>query len=367
MSQTFSLQRKIQLKLRGPWLGAGHTIQFPLFVLVLVVLLPVSILITMGVGAYPLSAWEVWAALTGQLEGQEIGTIEYLVREIRLPRILLSGFVGAALAMAGAAIQGLFRNPLADPQLIGVSSGALLAAVLTLVGLHSVGWVVSALGMQAALSIGAFLGGLGSTFLVYFLATRQGYTSVLTMLLAGIALSALAGALSGLMIYLADDNELRDITFWSLGSFSGASWNQLYLLIPVVFIGGFMLQRKAPALQALLLGEKEAAFLGVRVQRLKLHVILLASLLVGLSIAFSGMIGFVGLLVPHLIRLLGLRSYPVLLPSAAALGALLLIWADTFARTIIDPAELPIGIITSALGAPFFLWLLLKNRNKEGL
>lgn len=328
---------------------------------VLLAVLLATILATCLMGAYTLEPVVIWDALrTG-----EDGPVSYLIWHIRLPRILLAAVTGAGLAIAGAAIQGLFRNPLADQTLIGVTSGAMLFAVLAIFFAGSVLFAISEFVAQASVAVSAFLGGTLTTYLVYFLARRRGKAQVMTMLLAGIAISAFAAAVSGVMIYLSDDQQLRDITFWSMGSFSGATGIQLAIAGPVILLGIALLVRYARPLNAILLGEAEAAYLGVKVERVKARVILLTSLLVGVCIAVSGIIGFVGLVIPHLLRLLRGSDYRFLLRTTALVGAIFLVWADTLARTIIAPAELPIGILTAILGAPFFLWLLLRRQREQ--
>ncbi len=324
-------------------------------------LLLASVPLALFIGAYRLSVEEVLASLgIGQAEISD--SIRYLVLQIRLPRILLAIVVGAGLSVAGAAIQGLFRNALADPALIGVTSGAMVFAVA---GIFFTGGLLSSLSGLLGYSTVAILGFLGSvlsTLLVYRLASHRGRTSVTTMLLAGIAITALAGALTGLMTYFSTEDELRDITFWTLGSLSGANWSMLLLVSSLIIIALIALLRCAPGLDLLMLGENEAFFLGASVQRLKWVVILSAALAVGTAVAVSGIISFVALVVPHLVRLSRGPAHRSLLMGSALLGAILLLWADTLARVAIAPAELPIGILTALLGAPFFIWLLRKNQ-----
>lgn len=298
--------------------------------------------------------------------GVDTGRNALVVLNIRLPRTLLVALVGAALALSGAVMQGLFRNPLADPGLVGVSAGAGLAAGATIVlGERYLAPLIGKLPF-AALPFGAFLGGLASTLLLYAIATRGGRTSIATMLLAGVALGAAAGALSGLLSYISDDRQLRDLSFWFLGSFGGASWARVFVIAPIILPLLFAAPFLARGLNAIALGEAEAFHLGISVQRIKALSILLVALAVGASVAAAGSIGFVGIVVPHLVRL-GLGSnHRVLLPLAAIGGAILLLGADILARTLVTPAELPIGILTAALGAPFFLWLLLKRGGSFG-
>lgn len=289
---------------------------------------------------------------------------ELVLTAIRLPRVLLAVGVGGGLAVSGAVMQGLFRNPLADPSLIGVSSGAALAAVITIVLGSTVFSAWSDWLGAFLLPAAAFMGGVLATVIVYRLATREGRTSVATMLLAGIAINALAGAGTGLMIFIADDDQLRDLTFWTLGSLGGATWTRLAVVGPVLLGGMLATPLLARPLNALLLGEGEALHLGINTEQVKKLVITLAALVVGAAVAVSGIIGFIGLVVPHLLRLAVGPDHRVLVPGSALLGGALLLGADLLARTIVAPAELPIGIVTALLGAPFFLWLLLRDRKR---
>jgi len=294
---------------------------------------------------------------TSLLEGRDV----LVVLNIRLPRVLLGLLVGAGLAVSGALMQGLFRNPLADPGLVGVSSGAGLAAAATIVlGDRFLAGTMMKLPF-AALPFGAFCGGLITTLALYLISTRGGRTSVATMLLAGVALGAMAGALTGLLSFISDDRQLRDLTFWSLGSLGGASWTKLSVVAPIVLPLLLLMPLLARGLNGLMLGEAEAYHLGIPVQRIKALAILLVALAVGASVASAGMVGFVGIVVPHLIRLCVGPDHRLLLPLSALGGAMLLVGADIVARLVVVPAELPIGIVTATIGAPFFLWLLLRR------
>ncbi len=286
-----------------------------------------------------------------------------IIYDIRLPRIVLGILVGASLAVSGALMQGLFRNPLADPGIIGVSAGAGLGAITVIVlGGTVLGPVVALLGIYT-LPLAAFAGGLITTLLLYRVATRRGQTSVATMLLAGIALAALSGALSGILIYLADDRQLRDLTFWGLGSLGGATWTKIWAAGPIILAALVTTPFLARSLDALSLGEASARHLGIPVQRMKAAAILSVAAATGAAVAVSGGIGFVGIVVPHLLRLIIGPDHRYLLPGSALLGASLLLLADAVSRTIVAPAELPIGIVTAVFGAPFFLWVLLRRRD----
>ena len=281
---------------------------------------------------------------------------EAVLLSIRLPRVLMGMVVGAGLAMSGAVLQGLFRNPLADPGLVGVSSGAALGAASAIV------LGAAAFFGPASVALFAFAVGLAMTLIVYRIATRGRRTSVTTMLLAGIAVNALCGAGVGALVLFADDGQLRDLTFWTLGSLGGATWATLgvtTLLVGVALVASPWLAR---ALDAMLLGESEARHLGIRTERVKKTSVILAALAAAAATAAAGLIGFVGLVAPHIIRLILGPGHRALLPGAALMGALLLVSADLAARLVLQPVEVPIGIVTATIGAPFFLWLLLRER-----
>ncbi|MBK5919573.1 hypothetical protein CCR80_00770 [Rhodothalassium salexigens] len=330
------------------------------------VLLALAVLLSLGVGAVaipPADALSILASRLGLPALTDHSSVqETVLVALRSPRTLLAMLVGAALAVSGAAMQGLFRNPLADPGLIGVSTGAGLAAALVIVlgGLLPFG--LAAIARDVLVPLAAFAGGLATTWIVYRIASRGGRTEVATMLLAGIALNAVAGAAIGLLIFLSDDQALRDLNFWLLGSLGGVTWGRLLLAAPLMLIPAVGAIWLARPLNALLFGEREAAHLGFDVERTKTWVVVLAALAVGASVALTGVIGFVGLVVPHLVRLAIGPDHRVLLPAAALLGASLLLIADVLARTLVLPAELPIGILTSCVGGPFFLWLLMRRR-----
>jgi iron complex transport system permease protein len=280
---------------------------------------------------------------------------------VRAPRVLLAALVGAGLALAGAAMQGLFRNPLADPGLIGVSAGAALAAVGAIVlGPGLFGRAAGLLGLWL-LPLAAFAGGLAATALIARIATREGVTGVATLLLAGIAVNALCGALTGLLVFAADDRQVRDITFWTLGSLAGARWEQLPVAAALIGLPSLALLALARPLNALALGEREAFHLGVPVEAAKRLAVVLAAIAVSAGVAAAGLIGFLGLVVPHLVRLGFGADHRVVLPGAALLGAALMVLADLAARSLAAPAELPVGVVTALMGAPFFLWLLRRR------
>jgi len=320
-------------------------------------------LVALGLGATGVPLSRTLSIVTDALMGHTAarGGDGLIILQVRLPRLLLGLLIGAALAASGALMQGLFRNPLADPGLIGVSAGAALAAATTIVlGDALLAPLIGPLPFTI-LPFGAFTGGLLTTLALYLVATRSGRTSIATMLLAGVAFGALSGAVMGLFSYMSDDRQLRDLSFWSLGSLSGATWAKTMTVAPFILPTLLAMPFLARGLNALALGEAEAFHLGVPVQRVKALALLLVAVAVGASVAASGMIGFVGIVVPHVLRLMAGADHRMLLPASALLGAALLVAADTVARTIAAPAELPIGILTAAIGAPFFLWLLLRR------
>lgn len=283
-----------------------------------------------------------------------------ILAEIRIPRLLLGLMVGAGLAICGVVMQGLFRNPMADPGLIGVSSGAALGAVLCIVLGGQLFGSLTAVAIAWSLPAMAFIGGLASIFLVYRLSLVNGKTDIATMLLAGIAINAIIGAIIGLLSYIASDAQLRDLTFWSLGSLEITDRRKLLVALVFIIPALLWLPRYGNALNANLLGESEAEHLGIHMEKVKRQLIVLVALVVGISVCLSGIIGFVGLVVPHLLRILIGPDHRLLLPASALFGASLLLGADIIARSAVAPAEIPIGIITAILGGPFFLWLLVR-------
>lgn len=292
---------------------------------------------------------------------------EAVLLTIRLPRIVFAILTGAGLSASGVAMQGLFRNPLADPSLIGVSSGAALGATAIIVFMDSVGLTTGGTPGAFSLPAAAFGGGFVTAWVIYRLATRSGRTSVSTMLLAGIAINALAQAVGGLITFFATDTALRNLTFWKLGSLGAATWTNVGLLAPLVLIPVFGFPFLSSRLNVFLLGESEAHLLGVPVEATKTLIVVLVSVAVGGTVAFTGLIAFVGLIVPHVLRLVGGPDHRFLFPASAIYGAALMVVADCVARTVVIPAELPIGILTAVFGAPVFLWLLTILKRREEL
>ncbi|KHT46954.1 FecCD family ABC transporter permease [Vibrio sinaloensis] len=290
--------------------------------------------------------------------------INLVIHEIRFPRTLLCMLVGAILAVCGTVMQGLFRNPLAEPGIIGVSAGASLGAAFAIVMFAELASQYPQFMTLAAVPLFAFLGGSITTLLVYKLGTSKMGTSVTIMLLAGVAISALSGAGIGYMNFIASDQMLRDLSLWSMGSLAGANWNSILLCAVTLIALMIIFMRKSIALNALLLGEAEANHLGIPVQSLKRQLILLTAIGVGVTVSVSGMIGFIGLVIPHLGRMLSGPDHRSLLPISALMGALLLTLADMYSRVAVAPAELPVGIVTAIIGAPFFMFLLFKQKGR---
>ena len=334
--------------------------------MVLTVAMFIALLISVGIGPMKISMYDalsVILAKAGFMESQVSNVVHSIVSSIRLPRSLLAVLVGASLAVCGAAMQGLFRNPLADPGLIGVTGGASLAAVLMIVlGGTTFSWLYSYLG-DYTLMIAAFSGAFCTTMLVSKIATTSFGTSVTSMLLAGIAIGIVTGAGVGILTFMADDAQLRTLTFWAMGSLGGAKWSTVLAAGTMISITLFCL----PMHSKNLLGESEARHLGVNVEKVKRQIILLAAVGVGASVAVSGMIGFVGLIVPHIVRLTLGPDHRYLIPACAVLGALFLLVADMISRTIIAPAELPIGLITTIIGGPFFIAMLVSRTRSNQL
>lgn len=339
-----------------------------IFILLAVALMFVSVL-SLCLGAVEISVSELLSII-----GHHFGWTDdsgfrpqqaAVFTNIRLPRVLLGILVGSALSISGAVIQGLFRNPLAEPGLIGISSGAMLSAALLIVLEIPLFVVLKAYLGYYALAFAAFVGACFTTLLVYRLSMRNGKADITTLLLAGIAINALAGAFTGLLIYLANDEQLRNITFWSLGSLGGANWKTVTTMVPFTLIPLIVLPIFGKSINALALGESQAMHMGINVAVLKRIIIVLATLAVGASVAVSGLIGFVGLVVPHIIRMAFSSDHRLVIPASALLGAVVLVAADLIARTIVSPAELPIGILTAMIGTPIFIYIIVRERRRR--
>jgi iron complex transport system permease protein len=319
----------------------------------LAVALLVMTLVATGFGALRLPVSLLW--------NHSDDALRQIWLTIRLPRVLLALVIGGSLALAGCVMQGLFRNPLADPGLLGISSGAALAVAL---------WVVIPLSLPAlvmlyAPMLAAFLGALAAT-VVIFLLSQQRESSLSRLLLVGIAINALCGAAVGVLSWISNDAQLRQLSLWGMGSLGQAQWSTLLavtsLMVPTVWI----IWRLATALNLLQLGEEEAHYLGVDVKVVQRVLLLCSALLVAAAVAVSGVIGFVGLVVPHLMRMWLGADHRAVIPGSVLAGAFLLLIADTVARTLVAPAEMPVGLLTSILGAPWFLWLIFRRGGQHG-
>ncbi len=312
-------------------------------------------------GPVPLGFGEVLGALSGHAETRS----QVIVLEIRAPRVVLGAAIGAGLALSGTALQGVLRNPLADPGLIGVTAGGALGAVAAIV----VGSHVAELLPEAArswlLPLAAFFGAGAATGFVFAVSRRDGTTHTATLILAGVAVNSIAGAVIGLLIYVSDDRQLRDLTFWTMGGLGGADWRMVALAVPCIGVATVGLMRLTRALDLLQLGERAAWYSGLEVGHVKTAVGLWSALAVGAGTAVAGPIGFIGLVAPHIARLCVGPGHRMVVPAAALTGSALLLGADLTVRLIVPPAEPPVGLATSLIGGPFFLWLLLTRMRRD--
>ena len=317
----------------------------------LLILLLLVLLISFSLGSYSFPVLSILMGNTSEIETT-------IFSEIRVPRVILAAIVGASLSVSGACLQGLFRNPLADPGLIGVSAGAALGASTIIVFGSSL--TSTFIFSTFLLPLSACLGS-GLVILMLFLLTRGfGHQGVTYMLLVGIAVNAIASVGIGILTFISSDSELRSLTFWTMGSFGGITWSLLIPALIIIFISFLFLLPILRNLDILQLGESEAKRLGVNVKSLKYRIIFASAASVGASVSLSGMIGFVGLVVPHLLRLLSGVNHTYVVIGSALLGSSLMVFADLLSRLLIQPAELPVGLITSAIGSPFFLWLIFR-------
>lgn len=322
--------------------------------------LMVVVVISLSLGAFHIPIYNVLGVLMDTIG---LGITDFspqqsnVLLHIRLPRIVMAILVGGGLGITGAALQGLFRNPLVEPGLIGVSSGGALFAVIFIV--FGSGFPVLSYFGGIGLPLFAFIGGLINTSLVYKLSSSAGKTDISLLILAGVALNALSGALIGLVIFYADDAALRNFTFWSLGDVGGANWDKVGIAFLLISGPAILVTSQFKNLNALSIGENEAFHMGVDVQKVKYILLFSSALIVGTAVSLTGTIGFVGLIVPHLIRMMFGADHRLVLAGSFLLGACLLTIADLLARTIVMPSEMPIGIITAIIGAPFFIWLII--------
>lgn len=330
----------------------------------------VLILIALAIGALCMGVYDfggksplkvLYGSVTGSLE---ISLSEkYVIWDVRLARIVMAILIGSILAVSGTSMQGMFKNPLATPDLIGITAGATLMAAITIVLGSYFREYLPEFVQYSLLSIAAFIGALLTTLLVYKISTSQGKTNVVIMLLSGVAITALGFAVVGFLIYLSKDEQLRDLTFWNLGSLGGATWGKNGILLIVMIVSYSVLINKGKALNAMMLGEKDAGHLGIPVERIKKQIVVMVALMVGACVAFSGTIGFVGLIVPYILRLIFKSNYQIILPLSAVMGSILLLVADTFSRTVVAPSEIPIGVLTAFMGAPVFIAILIRFKN----
>ncbi|MEZ5306472.1 MAG: iron ABC transporter permease [Pyrinomonadaceae bacterium] len=329
--------------------------------MILLCLVACAGLVSIGTGSVSISPLQVVSILLSKFGIAPLAEFTHqqvaVLFSIRLPRILLGIVVGAGLSLAGAVLQGLFRNPLADPGLIGVSGGAAFSVAVFIVLGNALPFALP--GNAFTYPVAAFVGGLLAVALIYRIGRRR--EGVHAMLLAGIAVGAFSAAGIGLMSFLADDSQLRNLMFWNLGSLGGATWGTLTVSGILVMFSAIFLIRRARVLNVLLLGESEARLLGINTSRLRFELVAAVALAVGASVAVAGPIAFVGLICPHLIRMTTGADHRQLLPNSALFGAGLVLTADLISRVAIAPAELPIGVLTALIGAPFFVWLLVRE------
>ncbi|MFI2289885.1 FecCD family ABC transporter permease [Streptomyces niveus] len=319
-------------------------------------------LLSAGLGAYDIPLGDVLSSVQHRigLGGAALERVpESVLWNVRLPRVVLTLLVGASLGCAGALMQGVFGNPLAEPGVIGISAGAAVGAVASIaLGLSFLGnWTVT---------VCAFVSGLLTVLLVYAMSRSGGRTEVVTLILTGIAVNAFAGALIGLSIFFADNAQISQITFWQLGSLAQATWPKVLAVLPCALLGLAVAPFYARKLDLLALGERPARHLGVDVERLRVVLVLVVALLTAAAVAVAGIITFVGLLVPHLLRMANGPGHRFLVPGSALGGALVLVAGDLAARTVAAPAELPLGVLTALFGSPFFFWLLRRTRRRQG-
>lgn len=323
----------------------------------LLIALVLTILFCLGIGAVNMPVDTIAEIL---FKGGGTDSQRQIILDIRMPRIILGALVGASLAVAGAAMQGVFRNPMASPYVLGISSGAAFGASLAIV--LGVSWLSGAFAIPAMAFIFCFL----TLFLVYGISrTKGGYVPVETLLLAGIAVGAFFSALVSLMKYFADE-QLAAIVFWMMGGLWEAKWTHVVVSLPMIILGTATIWMLARDLNTLMVGEEHALHLGLNVNGIRIIILLAASLVTAAAVSVSGIIGFVGLVVPHVVRLLVGPDHRILIPASVLGGAIFMVWTDTLARVIIAPAELPVGIITALLGAPFFIYLIMSRRKQMG-
>jgi len=336
-------------------------------VALLLVCLIVAVIVAVSIGPLPIALSDVLSIISSKLpligglvpfQGSPVS--QEIVMAVRLPRVLAAAIVGVGLATSGVTLQALLRNPLADPYIIGVSAGASVGATIASV----LGLGFSVIGALYSIPLFAFAGAIITVLIVYSLARSSGGVSVLTLLLVGIAITSLFSAVVTLLRLLSTDMALS-IVFWLLGSLNLTTWNYVYLALPFTVVGFFVTFYFARDLNAIVLGEEQASHLGVETETVKKIMLVCVSLMTAAAVSISGVIGFIGLIVPHIIRMLVGSDHRILLPSAALTGAIVLIACDTISRTIMSPAELPVGLITALVGGPFFIYLLTSKKGRQ--
>jgi len=332
------------------------------YLIISAVLLVIIAVLSLNTGVYDFGENSPFRALWQFIKGDPSLSLsdKYVIWDVRAARIVMAILIGGMLSVSGTSLQGLFKNPLATGDLIGLTSGAtLLAAIAIVLGGHFKEYLPEAV-QFSLVGIAAFVGSFLSMMLVYRISTSGGKTNVVMMLLTGVAITAIGFSITGFLIYISKDEQLRDLTFWNLGSLAAATWTKNIILAVVMTIAYIILLPKGKALNAMMLGEKDAQHLGINVEKLKKQIIITVALMVGTCVAFSGTIGFVGLIVPYILRLLFKSNNTFILPLSAMCGSILLLTADTFSRSIVAPSELPIGILTALMGGPIFIAILVK-------
>ncbi len=331
---------------------------FYIYLILGIGLLVVLFFISMRIGVYELELKQIQSLI---FSSDTVPNTDYYVfYQVRMPRTLLGLVMGAGFAISGASIQGMFKNPLATPGILGISSGAgLFASIMIVLGSYIKAYIPTFL-HYSLVSLFAFAGAMLVMIAVYGISLKRGRTNIALLLLSGVAISALAGAITGLLTFISTEEELRNLTFWGLGSLGGANWTKVVILSVITFIGITFLIRNGKVLNAMMLGDQNAQHLGVNVKVHHRSIIWFSSLIVGTSVAFAGSIGFVGLIVPYILRLLVKSDFRVILPLSAVYGAVLLLGSDILCRTIASPKEVPIGIITAFMGAPIFIIILIQ-------
>ncbi len=326
------------------------------------ILLVILAVWSLNTGVYDFGGKSAFEVLGKVMKGDSTLSLsdKYVVWEVRAARIIMAILIGSMLSVSGTSLQGLFRNPLATGDLIGLTAGATLMAAITIVLGGYFREYLPEVVQFSLVGIAAFIGSLLAMLLVYRISTSGGKTNVVMMLLTGVAISAIGFSIVGFLIYISKDEQLRDLTFWNMGSLAAATWTKNIILTVILILSYSILLRKGKALNAMMLGEKDAQHLGINVEKLKKQIVIIVSLMVGSCVAFSGTIGFVGLIVPYILRLLFKSNYNYILPLSAILGSVLLLSADTISRSIVQPSELPIGILTAMMGAPIFIAILMK-------